>query len=181
MAEDSQSDDSSLSFSCEIGLGETKTHKMAISDKERFVKRSESSDSFVLDIEALSHIKDKDLTASPRSTLQKNLSRKVSQRVERKAAERETDASKGGLGVGISTVEKSVVVPVANIASSEGTSSSSEVRLRRFNSISNRRSFWLNPRRILFAFATVSSMGTLILIYFTLTIRNTMGEDSHAQ
>ncbi|XP_077253985.1 uncharacterized protein LOC143892949 isoform X2 [Tasmannia lanceolata] len=180
MEEDPKSGDFSLSFSSQLGiLGETNTQKMEGSDKEGFGKRSEMSDSFVLDMEGLSHVSDKDLTPITRSTLQRNLSRKGSQRGEMKASEGETDASKDSKG-GICTVERSVVVPVA-IIGGEGRSSSTEIRLRRFNSINNRRSFWLEPRRVLLAFATLSSMGTLILIYFTLSIGNINGDDALAQ
>ncbi|KAJ3687019.1 hypothetical protein LUZ61_016183 [Rhynchospora tenuis] len=33
-----------------------------------------------------------------------------------------------------------------------------------------RRSTWLGPRKVLFVFAALSSMGTLILLYFTLSM-----------
>ncbi|KAJ4769357.1 transmembrane protein [Rhynchospora pubera] len=33
-----------------------------------------------------------------------------------------------------------------------------------------RRSTWLHPRKVLFVFAALSSMGTLILLYFTLSM-----------
>ncbi|KAJ1691650.1 hypothetical protein LUZ63_015805 [Rhynchospora breviuscula] len=33
-----------------------------------------------------------------------------------------------------------------------------------------RRSTWLDPRKVLFVFAALSSMGTLILLYFTLSM-----------
>ncbi|KAJ3670387.1 hypothetical protein LUZ60_010711 [Juncus effusus] len=40
---------------------------------------------------------------------------------------------------------------------------------------------WLNPRRVLFVFATLSSMGTLILLYFTLSMGKMTSEDSNAR
>lgn len=41
--------------------------------------------------------------------------------------------------------------------------------------LKNRASF-INPRRVLFFFATLSSMGTIVLIYFTLSVSKLTGD-----
>lgn len=51
-----------------------------------------------------------------------------------------------------------------------GTANESRFTIRR-NSFRRSSSSWiLDPKRILFIFATLSSMGTILLIYFTLSI-----------
>ncbi|KAG0497095.1 hypothetical protein HPP92_001786 [Vanilla planifolia] len=44
-----------------------------------------------------------------------------------------------------------------------------------------RSSRWLNPRRVLIFFATLSSMGTLVLLYFTLSMAKVTGGDANAR
>ncbi|XP_058092606.1 uncharacterized protein LOC131239060 [Magnolia sinica] len=155
---------------------EDNSEKMGSVEKGGMMKRSERCDSFALDIENLLHFADMDLTGSPRSTLQRNLSRKGCGRGERKGAgqKEKPDTPKGGLG-GVSTPEKSVAVPLL-VTTAVDPIIIADTRYRRSSS-SNRRSSWGDPRRILFFFATLSSMGTIILIYFTLSLGKINGTD----
>ncbi|MBA0695183.1 hypothetical protein Goari_005415 [Gossypium aridum] len=50
--------------------------------------------------------------------------------------------------------------------------------LRRNNSRRSSSPWVLDPKRILFLFATLSSMGTILLIYFTLSIGKTDGDEN---
>ncbi|XP_065003691.1 uncharacterized protein LOC103990902 isoform X4 [Musa acuminata AAA Group] len=94
----------------------------------------------VLDIESLTQSSDK-CSGSPKMT--KALSRKGSSRMERRNGE-EQDADE--------TTKKV-------------TKDAGDGRLRKFNHLTA-----INPRRILLLLASLSSMGTMILIYFTLAI-----------
>ncbi|KAG6641612.1 uncharacterized protein LOC122277621 isoform X2 [Carya illinoinensis] len=160
-----------------------------------FQYSADKSDSFVIDMESLSHGgANKEITANPRITLQRSLSRKGSQRVGEKkiipmttaaAADRDpalATSSPRAAMVGSSTAEKSMAVGTIDNPSSPqlhhqitittgiNINTPTESRcISRRNSF--RRSPWvLDPKKILFLFATLSSMGTILLIYFTLSI-----------
>ncbi|KAG7962796.1 hypothetical protein I3843_09G084800 [Carya illinoinensis] len=153
-----------------------------------FQHSADKSDSFVIDMESLSHGANKEITANPRIT--RSLSRKGYQRVGEKkiipmttaaAADRDpalaTSSPRGS-----STAEKSMAVGTIDNPSSPqlhhqitittgiNINTPTESRcISRRNSF--RRSPWvLDPKKILFLFATLSSMGTILLIYFTLSI-----------
>ncbi|KAG9454173.1 hypothetical protein H6P81_007077 [Aristolochia fimbriata] len=168
--------DSAVSLSCELGFGASKTaSKMASPDHQVVVKTTEGGDSFVLDMESLSsHVVGKDF-----NSLQRSLSRKGSQRGDRKLHQRETDDSptKGALGGGVCTAEKVVVIPVGGTTGSEPVTNMESNRSRRY---CNRRSSWIDPKRVLLLFATLSSMGTIILIYFTLSMGKINGDNAVA-
>ncbi|KAK8546763.1 hypothetical protein V6N13_093806 [Hibiscus sabdariffa] len=69
-------------------------------------------------------------------------------------------------------VHQQITITTGNITAA----TESRFSLRRNNS---RRSSWLwllDPKRILFLFATLSSMGTILLIYFTLSINKANGD-----
>eukprot|EP00262_Sarcandra_glabra_P000416 TRINITY_DN1048_c0_g1_i2.p1 TRINITY_DN1048_c0_g1~~TRINITY_DN1048_c0_g1_i2.p1 ORF type:complete len:183 (-),score=37.50 TRINITY_DN1048_c0_g1_i2:278-826(-) len=173
--------DSPLTFSCEIGLRElnSEEEEMRFSEKDGFADSPQRSDSFVLDIESLTRITDKNSSASPRISLQRSLSRKGSQRGERKAAiERDRDASKKDDLVTVCTSEKNALLPMTEVTDPTNfQQATTDGRWRRFG----KRSSWIDPRRILFFFATLSSMGTIILIYFTLSIGKISGGDAQAK
>ncbi|XP_068668366.1 uncharacterized protein [Aristolochia californica] len=166
--------DSAQSFSYEFELGASKsTIKMAAADQQVVFKTTEGGESFVLEMDSLfSHIAGKDLTS-------RSFSRKESLRGDRKLQQRETDDSptKGGLGGGVCTAEKAVVIPVGGTTASEPATNMESSRSRRY---CNRRSSWIDPKRVLLLFATLSSMGTIILIYFTLSMSKINGDDAIA-
>ncbi|KAF6162988.1 hypothetical protein GIB67_021137 [Kingdonia uniflora] len=136
-------------------------------------------DSFVVDIETLCN----GTTANSRLTLQRSLSRKGSQRNERMiTSKRDTGgdirdgAPKAGSMTDSTPLEKSIM---GNMVGEEVTdpfiviqtqpiiTTNIETKCKRYN---KQRSSWVDPWRILLFFATLTSMGTIILIYFTLSI-----------
>ncbi|XP_062183857.1 uncharacterized protein LOC133887878 [Phragmites australis] len=127
----------------------------------------------VLNMEGLPQPPDKCCSGSPKMT--RALSRKGSNRMERRGGEeqeQEDFAKKLIIKIVPSQLDqplvqsKSLVAPYCTpctpvlIDSGEGRSK----RFNRFTSI--------NPRKILLLFATLSSVGTTLLIYFTLAINS---------
>ncbi|KAI3740848.1 hypothetical protein L2E82_31322 [Cichorium intybus] len=134
------------------------------------------SDSFRVDMEPFSHL----TNYSPRFNLQRSLSRKGSQIAESVDNERDTISSPK-----VDTVsEKSTPVIVVateqqlhhqisittggTTAITAGTPTKSRLIGKRSSSF--KQTSIISPRRILFFFATMSSMGTVLLIYFTLAM-----------
>ncbi|KAJ9689601.1 hypothetical protein PVL29_012345 [Vitis rotundifolia] len=172
-----------------------------------FQYKTEKSDSFVVDMEGFPNGVNKDTPANSRITLQRSLSRKGSQRGGEKkpnsVASIDADAvlatsSPRAALVGGSTPEKPVAVVVAaaagwttdhhpvgsqvhhHIAITAGnisTITESRCISRRYSFRRASPSWLIDPRRILFFFATLSSMGTILLIYFTLSIKRLGGDD----
>lgn len=128
----------------------------------------------VLDIESLSQQPDKCCTGSPKMT--RALSRKGPNRTDRRSGEEQEPeelAKKLIIKVVPSQLEqlklplaqnKTMVTPQCT-ASTPVLTDTVEGRSKRFNRLTA-----YHPRRILLFFATLSSVGTLILIYFTLAI-----------
>ncbi|KAJ4973808.1 hypothetical protein NE237_006982 [Protea cynaroides] len=131
----------------------------------------------VLDIESLVQLTDKS-SGSPKMT--RALSRKGSCRIERRGVDEEEidEATKKILLKVYSHLEPVKQPLITNKVSTAGTATpngpnlieTSDARSKKFN-----RLISLNPRKILLLFATLSSMGTMILIYFTLAINSKVG------
>ncbi|KAJ6832273.1 uncharacterized protein M6B38_343895 [Iris pallida] len=131
--------------------------------------------SVVLDIEGLSQPPDK-CCGSPKVT--KALSRKGSWRMDRSGEGHDVDEAPKKLVVKVAAsqleqlkqpfMQNKVLIAVQSSATNSPIADSGDGKGRRFKSI--------HPRRILLFFATVSSMGTMILIYFTLAINQRGGE-----
>ncbi|KAG5622843.1 hypothetical protein H5410_008061 [Solanum commersonii] len=163
---------------------------------------STKSDSFVVDMERFSHIIEKDINANSRITLQRNLSRKGSFRSGEKKTnsnavnEKDTNFTANSprasslLGGGI-TPEKPMALTTSSdqhtpqthnhqitIVAGHGAATATESKIggRRF-SFRRSTNWTIDPRRILLFFATLSSIGTMLLIYFTLSIAKLNGED----
>ncbi|XP_055807365.1 uncharacterized protein LOC129876084 [Solanum dulcamara] len=162
------------------------------------------SESFVVDMEHLSHLVEKDINANSRITLQRNHSRKGSLKktnfndINEKDTNLMATSPKASL-LGASMPEKPMMVTAdhstphvhnqntAVVSASSGaattataaTIDSKVVVSRRFSfRRSSSSSPWtIDPRRILIFFATLSSMGTILLIYFTLSMTKLNGED----
>ncbi|KAL3850842.1 hypothetical protein ACJIZ3_012724 [Penstemon smallii] len=162
------------------------------------------SDSFVLDMERFSHFIEKDINANSRITLQRNLSRKgsmirggdrkfnstnVNERDSTILITSPTATLHGGTSsttekpivVALGSTDHSVVPQIHQITITDGssTAAAAETKLGGKRSFSFRRSpnSWvIDPRRILFFFATLSSMGTILLIYFTLSMSKLNGD-----
>ncbi|XP_020092028.1 uncharacterized protein LOC109712703 isoform X1 [Ananas comosus] len=148
----------------------------------------EPSDGFVaLDIGALSLLAGDDPNSAPTQPLVKSFSRKGSQRnggggdatlPGELTSSTRFDSNSGGPGE-----KPTIVVHVAGDGGQNGhftaapTATPPGGKCRR---IARRHSPWLDPRRVLFVFATLSSMGTLILLYFTLSMGKMTQGDSDA-
>ncbi|XP_039131098.1 uncharacterized protein LOC120267490 [Dioscorea cayenensis subsp. rotundata] len=105
----------------------------------------------------------KDSLASPR--FMKTLPRKGSQRVGEKTAEVDLARSSDG-----GTDKEAFILQVAD--EGEGCMvNHATTPTAKWKRIPGRRSSsWIDPRRVLIFFATLSSMGTLILLYFTISM-----------
>ncbi|XP_062160881.1 uncharacterized protein LOC133868082 [Alnus glutinosa] len=171
------------------------SQKISVSDHMNgFQYKADNSDSLVIDMESFSRSTiNKDITANSRITLQRNPSRKGSLRGGEKktsatatatasANDRDTNVATSSPR-GSSTPEKSALVAVGTMDNSSNPQVHHQITITTGNittptesrCISRRNSFrrspWvLDPKKILFLFATLSSMGTILLIYFTLSI-----------
>jgi len=167
------------------------SQKISVSDHMNgFQYTADNSDSLVIDMERFSRVTNKDITANSRITLQRSLSRKGHQRGgEKKITPSATANERDNIGAatssprGASTPEKPAVVAVGTMDNSSNPQVHHQITITTGNistptesrSISRRNSFrrspWvLDPKKILFLFATLSSVGTILLIYFTLSI-----------
>ncbi|XP_058098036.1 uncharacterized protein LOC131243008 isoform X2 [Magnolia sinica] len=134
----------------------------------------DKSANVVLDIESLAQSSDKS-SGSPKMT--KALSRKGSSRIERRnSEEQEVEESSRKLVVKVANSQmeplkqplistKPLILVTTMAVNGSSTSDAPDVRSKRFN-----RFGAIHPKKILLIFATLSSMGTLMLIYFTLAI-----------
>ncbi|KAI5590570.1 hypothetical protein POPTR_004G023000v4 [Populus trichocarpa] len=170
--------------------------KLTVLDRiDGFQYTKEKSDSFVIDMESFSHGINKDINTNQRITLQRNLSRKGSPRGGGGGGEKKIHSNLSHLcdkeaivasasPRGPSTPEKAAVVTVGTpdhssspqvhhqITITTGSiNGTPEGRCIRRNSFKRASPSWvLDPKRVLFFFATLSSMGTMLLIYLTLSI-----------
>ncbi|KAL2349521.1 hypothetical protein Fmac_003521 [Flemingia macrophylla] len=172
------------------------TQKTSVSDHiNAFQYTAERADSFVIDMDAFSSANNKEATnANSRITLQRSLSRKGSQRLsDRKVngnatlydkdtlpamsspkatlvgpfrPEKPAGMAVGPMGHSINPQAHHQITMTANIS---GNNTENKCITRR-NSFRRPSSWALDPKRVLLLFATLSSMGTMLLIYFTLTI-----------
>lgn len=153
------------------------------------------SDSFTIEMERLSDLSSKNVSPNSRITLQRNLSRKGPYRGEKKMNDNEKNAGnfvpissspKAAQQIDSSTAEKPILVTVGatnqpfnqqvhhQITITTPATTESKLGSRR-NSF--KRSSWtIDPRRMLLVFATMSSMGTILLIYLTLSMKNVGGD-----
>ncbi|KAK1375174.1 Axin-1 like [Heracleum sosnowskyi] len=156
------------------------------------------SDSFTVEMERLSELSSKNVSPNSRITLQRNLSRKGPYRGEKKMnsnADNDKDATnsvpvssspKAAQLIDSSTPEKPILVTVGatNHPFSQQvhhqititTTATTESKLGSRRNSFKRSSWTIDPRRMLLFFATMSSMGTILLIYLTLSMRNVGGD-----
>ncbi|KAM7525199.1 hypothetical protein LguiA_015101 [Lonicera macranthoides] len=199
----------SVSSSCEM-IEEKGTQKISMSNQiNRLQHGNIKSDSFLVDMERLSHPID---VSSPNSriTLQRSLTRKGSQRGGEKKINSSNDNNRDNNSIvptsspraailGASTPETSMVVTVSptehainpqihhqinittgNTATTTTSTTTTEHKLssRRLSFRRSSPSRTIDPRRILFFFATLSSVGSILLIYFTLSMGKLGGDDN---
>ncbi|CAI9787883.1 unnamed protein product [Fraxinus pennsylvanica] len=197
---DSGSDDN-LSSNCEFE--EKGNQKVLFCDHVKGLEQQGiKSDSFVIDMERF----EKDINTKSRITLQRNLSRKGSLRVGEKKINQSTsndirkasmvataprgEALHGGSRLEmpvlqtLGAVDQAINLPVHNqITVMNGTVGNTAIERKyggkRFSFRRSSSSSWaIDPRRILIFFATLSSMGTILLIYLTLSMRKLNEEES---
>ncbi|XP_047162111.1 uncharacterized protein LOC124832040 isoform X1 [Vigna umbellata] len=157
---------------------------------------AEKGDSFVIDMDAFSSANHKDPTnANSKITSQRSLSRKGSLRLgDRKVKSSATLYEKDtvpticppkGTLVGPCTLEKTAGMALGSMDHSinplvyqqitmttnniVGNPTENKCSITRRNSFRRPSSWALDPKRVLLFFATVSSMGTMLLIYFILS------------
>ncbi|KDP20804.1 hypothetical protein JCGZ_21275 [Jatropha curcas] len=173
-----------------------------------FQYTTEKSDSFVIDMESFSRGSNiKDINPNSRITLQRSLSRKGSLRspggggtgsekkVNGSPNDRDNDTVvASSLPKGPNMTEKSLLVAAGTtdysgspqvhhqitINTTGNMNASTESRyIGRRNSFKRPPFSWaIDPKRILFFFATLSSMGTILLIYFTLSMGKLSADDT---
>ncbi|KAF2303646.1 hypothetical protein GH714_020587 [Hevea brasiliensis] len=173
-----------------------------------FQYATEKSDSFVIDMESFSHgSNNKDINPNSRITLQRSLSRKGSVRSgsgggggsDKKINSNPSPNDRDTIAAassprGPSMPEKPSLVAVGTtdhssnpqvhhhitITTASGKlnpSTESRCTIRR-NSFKRPPSWAIDPKRVLFFFATLSSMGTILLIFFTLSMGKLGADDS---
>ncbi|KAK4723286.1 hypothetical protein R3W88_026065 [Solanum pinnatisectum] len=156
------------------------------------------SESFVVDMEHISHhLVEKEINANSRITLQRNHSRKNSLKKQNFNDVNEKDTNLMAISPkGASMPEKSTVVTsdhstphvhnqnTSVVAASSGAATTTTIdgkvavsKRFSFRRSSSSSPWTIDPRRILIFFATLSSMGTILLIYFTLSLTKLNGED----
>ncbi|GMI72279.1 hypothetical protein HRI_000897200 [Hibiscus trionum] len=183
---------------------EISTQKISVSDHINGFQYTtdNKSDSFVIDMEGFSHGgSNKENNQNSRFT--KSLSRKGSQRGDRKIINSNCSNSNCNSSLndkdsfvatsprGSSTAEKPVTATVVSTDQTNNlqvhhqitittgnitAATESRFNLRRNNSRRYSSPWIFDPKRVLFLFASLSSMGTILLIYFTLSIYKTNGD-----
>ncbi|XVE51165.1 hypothetical protein DITRI_Ditri02bG0017500 [Diplodiscus trichospermus] len=168
---------------------------------------TDKSDSFVIDLESFSH-GGANKETNPNSRTTRSLSRKGSQRGDKKIISPNSNNSSCGATLddtysfvaatncsprGSSTPEKPMAVAVGSIdhvsnpqvhnqitikTSSITSATENRFSLRRSGSRRSPPPWQLDPKRILLFFASLSSMGTILLIYFTLSIGKINGDEN---
>ncbi|XP_058197702.1 uncharacterized protein LOC131313421 isoform X3 [Rhododendron vialii] len=189
-------------------LAEMDTQKISVSDQTNGLQFTNTKpDSFAVDMDRLSHLADKDKPANSRFTRGFSRKGSQQRRNEKKITPSSTDnegdtsiesaASPRAALAASSMPEKPMVVTVGTAnhpmnspqlhhqitimtGSIGGATTGAESRStpKRLGSRRSPPSWTADPRRIVFFFATLSSMGTLLLIYFTLTMGKLSGDDN---
>ncbi|KAI3829365.1 hypothetical protein L1987_03487 [Smallanthus sonchifolius] len=149
------------------------------------------SDSFQVDMEPFSHLTNKDHIFSSRSNLARSLSKKGEEKKKMSdpSVDNERDAifslkatglmSETSIPVSLGIIEPQShhqisIVTAATTTTATGTPMKSKLICKR--STSFKQTSIINPTRIVFFFATLSSMGTILLIYFTLSMAKYSGD-----
>nr|GMC78705.1 uncharacterized protein LOC109167093 isoform X2 [Ipomoea batatas] len=167
-------------------------HKIRVSDHITGLQYTNRSDSFVVEMDRFSH-----LTQKPNSGISRSLARKgsvkktnhqnatnensiiASSSSPRAASHVTAGAAADSPAAALQPLNQITVVTGGDIIGSSPTErriGDKKFGFRRLPS----SSWTLHPRRILLFFATLSSMGTILLIYFTLSIGTKLGGDETA-
>lgn len=171
--------------------GNSCDQRISVSDHTNGLHHANSkSESVVLNMERFSHLLDKDVNANSR--IARNLSRKGSIRgTEKKTTAANDSVANSPRSTGM--LEKPVVVAIGAMDHATVPQADHEVTFTNPSAaaadsklggkqFSFRRSshsgIIIDPRRILFFFATLSCMGTVLLIYFTLSMGKVSVDDN---
>ncbi|KAK6133362.1 hypothetical protein DH2020_032901 [Rehmannia glutinosa] len=197
-------DSDNLTSNCQDGeTEENGGHKIYVSDDHvNGVQQSRTincDQSFVVDMRRLSHLTEKDINSNSRITLQRNHSRKGSSRGGEKKnpstsnqrnatmlANSPTATLHGGvqlekpaLLVAMGPTEPSVIPQHHHqITINNGAAAECKRGGKRFGFRHSQTTWSIDPRRILMFFATLSTMGTILLIYFTLSMSKLNEDDN---
>ncbi|KAI9188456.1 hypothetical protein LWI28_026561 [Acer negundo] len=172
--------------SCEAsGFEENKNNKVSILDHVNGYQYNaiKKSDSFVIDMDTFSGPINKDhINANSRITLQRSLSRKGSQRggaaaasaAAAAAAEKKINSNINDRDTIVSTSSPrghGMAPEKQTMAAAWSGSPENRSAMKMRNSFKRSSSTWvIDPKRVLLFFATLSSMGTILLIYFTIAV-----------
>ncbi|MFS7987102.1 hypothetical protein Hanom_Chr11g01018421 [Helianthus anomalus] len=154
-----ESTDFGYLWSCEKG-----TQEISVCDEHLKM----NPDSFQVDMEAFSHLTNKDATFNSRFHLPRSLSRKGEEKkLSNTSVDNERDAIFSPKGTTEPQSHHQISI-TTTVAAATGTPMKSIPIGKRSSSFKHTSIF--NPSRILFFFATLSSIGTIMLIYFTLSM-----------
>ncbi|XP_010529369.1 PREDICTED: uncharacterized protein LOC104806260 [Tarenaya hassleriana] len=172
-------------------------------------KKSEKPEEFVMiDVESFASVLHKDISSSPRFSMQRNVSRKFSGRSSSNDRKLHYDANGNGkdsstpqsplrgsgtpekstaaVGAPVDPTDLSVAATAESVAGSPlhqititagNLSDQTERRFGYSKKTSFKRSWILDPKKVVLFFATLSSMGSILLIIFTLSMRKSSPED----
>ncbi|KAI3742960.1 hypothetical protein L1987_60659 [Smallanthus sonchifolius] len=140
------------------------TQEICVCDENLKMK----SDSFQVDMESFSHLTNKDDAHNSRFNLPRSLSRKGEEKkMSNPRVDNEKDAIFSPKGTNEPQHHHQITIITTAVAAT-GTPTKSLLGGKRSSSF--KQTSIINPTRILFFFATLSSMGTILLIYFTLSM-----------
>ncbi|KAI3698100.1 hypothetical protein L6452_31212 [Arctium lappa] len=134
-----------------------------------------------MDMEPFSHLTTKDLNFNSRFNLQRSLSRKgEDKKMSNPSVDNERDAISSPKGITEPQVHHQISIITSGTTTTTATviGTPTKSRLVTKRSTSFKQTSVINPRRILFFFATLSSMGTILLIYFTLSMARHNGDNN---
>ncbi|KAE9596464.1 hypothetical protein Lalb_Chr16g0376351 [Lupinus albus] len=167
---------------------EKKKIKQRISSEPIMMKQ----DSYVIDMDVFSSPTTIAQSPNSRTILQRSLSRKVNGNGTTLHDKDNVPTTFSPRGGSCSTAEKGGVVStdhsmnphihhqITIMSGTTTTTTASENKcIIRRNSFRRVSSWGMDPKRVLLFFATLSSMGTMLLIYFTLTISNQNADDEY--
>ncbi|KAI3676696.1 hypothetical protein L1987_86309 [Smallanthus sonchifolius] len=116
-------------------------------------------------MESFSHLTNKDDAYNSRFSLPRSLSRKGEEKMSNPRVDDEKDAIFSPKGTNEPQNHHQITIVTTAVAAT-GTPTKSLLGGKRSSGF--KQTSIINPTRILFFFATLSSMGTILLIYFTL-------------
>ncbi|KAE8686237.1 Detected protein of confused Function [Hibiscus syriacus] len=182
--------DSASSYEDSMSEEKISTQKISVLDHTNGFQytTTDKSDSFVIDMESFSHGGFNDeINPNPRIT--RNLSRKGSQRDNKKTTAPGPSSSPKGscmpqkptvvvAGTTDPATNQQVHHQITITTGSIAAATESRFSLKRNGCRRPPTPWLLDPKRVLMLFATLSSIGSILLIFFTLSMSKTNGDES---